>query len=67
MLKLVLKNKIMKDISGVIFLHLVVYLIGSFIAWDWNPLHWWIFTSSFGRILFLIFEMIGIFKCLSED
>jgi hypothetical protein len=67
MLKLVLKNKIMKEIVGFIFLHLVVYLIGSFIAWDWNPLHWWIFTSSFGRILFLIFEMICFFNYLFED
>jgi len=57
----------MKEIAGFIFLHLVVYLIGSFIAWDWNPLHWWIFTSSFGRILFLIFEMTCFFNYLSED
>ncbi len=66
-LKLVLKNNIMKNITWFIFIHLVVYLIGSFIAWDWNPLHWWIFTSSFGRILFLLFEMTCILNYLSED
>jgi hypothetical protein len=57
----------MKKIAAFIFIHLVIYLIGSFIAWDWNPLHWWIFTSSFGRMLFLLFEVMGIFSYLSED
>ena len=66
-LKLVLKNKIMKNIVGFIFIHLVVYLIGSFIAWDWNPQHWWILTSPIGCILFLLFEMTCIFNSLSED
>lgn len=31
------------------------YFIGAFIAWDLNPLNWWIITSTFGRFVFLFF------------
>lgn len=39
----------------------IVYIIGAFIAWDVNPLHWWLFCSILGRILtiFLFIIMIG--------
>ena len=36
-----------------IAIHIFLYLIGSFIAWDFNPLHWWLFTATGGRILFV--------------
>jgi hypothetical protein len=35
----------------------VYYLLGSFIAWDFNPYHWWAFTTTFGRVLMVIFEV----------
>jgi hypothetical protein len=57
----------MKELGTFLLAHLIFYLIGSFIAWDWNPLHWWILTSPIGRILFLLFEMTCIFNYLSED
>ena len=57
----------MKKLGAFLLVHSVLYLIGCFIAWDINPLHWWIFTSSFGRILFLLFEMTCIVNYLSED
>lgn len=31
--------------------HVVVYLLGSWIAFDFNPTHWWLFTSTVGRVL----------------
>lgn len=34
------------------------YLVGSFIAWDFNPLNWWIFTSVFGRIIGIL--LVGL-------
>jgi hypothetical protein len=47
----------------------VYYLIGSFIAWDFNPLHWWLFTSTFGRILGIIFVSFAFTAALkiSDD
>lgn len=35
----------------------VFYLLGSFIAWDFNPFHWWAFTTTFGRVLMVIVEV----------
>ena len=37
----------------VIAIHIFLYLIGSFIAWDFNPLHWWVFTATGGSVLFV--------------
>jgi hypothetical protein len=50
-----------------ILVHLLFYLFGSFIAWDFNPLNWWLFTSWVGRGLFLIFEIYGVGNYLSDD
>ena len=36
-----------------IAIHIFLYLIGSFIAWDFNPLHWWVFTATRGSVLFV--------------
>jgi hypothetical protein len=57
----------MKKLGVLILVHLLFYLLGSFIAWDLNPLNWWLFTSWFGRILFLIFEFYGVGNYLIED
>jgi hypothetical protein len=35
----------------------IFYLLGSFIALDFNPYHWWAFTTTFGRILMVIVEV----------
>lgn len=35
----------------------IFYLLSSFIAWDFNPFHWWAFTTTFGRILMVIVEV----------
>ena len=57
----------MKKLGVLILVHLLFYLLGSFIAWDLNPLNWWLFTSWVGRILFLIFEFYGVGNYLIED
>ena len=33
------------------------YLLGAFIAWDWNPMNWWLFTNPFGRVLAVLLEI----------
>lgn len=57
----------MKKLGTFILVHSIVYLLGSFIAWDLNPLNWWLFTSWVGRVLFVIFELGCIFNILLED
>jgi hypothetical protein len=57
----------MKKLGTLISIHLIFYFIGSFIAWDLNPLNWWLFTSWFGRVLILFFEIYGVGNYLSED
>jgi hypothetical protein len=57
----------MKKLGTLISIHLIFYLIGSFIAWDLNPLNWWVFTSWVGRVLFLFFEIYGVGNYLAED
>jgi hypothetical protein len=57
----------MKKLGTLISIHLIFYFIGSFIAWDFNLLNWWLFTSWVGRILFLIFEIYGVGNYLAED
>ncbi len=37
--------------------NLVFYLIGAFIAQDWNPSNWWILKSTIGRVIIVIFEL----------
>ena len=41
------------------------YLLGSFIAWDFNPMHWWLFTSTFGRVIAIILEL-GILSSIPD-
>lgn len=40
-----------------VFANGMFYLFFSFIAWDWNPYHWWAFTTTFGRVLMVILEV----------
>ena len=58
---------LMKKLGEFVLVHFIFYLIGCFIAWDFNLFNWWLFTSSVGRIFFLIFEIIGISNFLMED
>lgn len=57
----------MIKLAGFILVHLVFYLMGSFIAWDFNPLNWWLFQSWVGRVIFLMVEIFGISNYLAEN
>ena len=57
----------MKKLGVFVLVHSIFYLIGSFIAWDFNPLNWWLFTSWGGRCLFLFFEIYGVGNYLLDD
>jgi|688.fasta_scaffold321052_3 hypothetical protein len=60
--KLKYKINAFLEVLWMILLPLVIangifYLLGSFIAWDFNPFNWWAFTSTFGRVLMVIVEV----------
>jgi hypothetical protein len=57
----------MKKLGTFVLVHSIFYLIGSFIAWDLNPLNWWLFTSWVGRVLILFFEIYVIGNYLLDD
>lgn len=40
------------------FANLFWYLIGSFIAFDFNPANWWLINTTFGRIVTVFIEII---------
>ena len=56
----------MKKIALYLFIHLIVYLFGSFIAWDINPLNWWLLSTYIGRIFFLVFEILCIVNLFDD-
>lgn len=37
--------------------NVVIYIIGAFIAWNSNPMEWWLLTSTGGRVLAVILEL----------
>lgn len=38
--------------------NLFIYVIGCFIAWDMNPMNWWLFTTIVGRVFYIIYFVI---------
>jgi len=38
--------------------NLIYYIIGSFLALDFNPLNWWALKEPAGRIIITLFEII---------
>lgn len=50
------------SVIGVIIVPLLIingifYLLGSFVAMDWDFHNWWVFKSTLGRILVCIVEL----------
>jgi hypothetical protein len=41
------------------------YLTYSFIAWDFNPMHWLLFTTWIGRI-FTVIHIFSLIKLIIE-
>jgi len=48
--------EILKIFGIFAILNFVIYLIASFIAFDMDPMHWWIIKSTLGRFIFLFIE-----------
>ena len=46
-----------KFLGKFLLANLFLYGLGSFIAFDPNPLNWWLFTDWVGRVIFLFAEM----------
>lgn len=59
--------EVLKIIGAFLLLNVVVYLLGSFIAWDLNSLHWWTFRETAGRILFLVVELFLLATTFKHD
>jgi hypothetical protein len=55
---LAILNVIWMIILPLVIANGIYYLLGSFIARDLNFHHWWMFTSTFGRVLMVFFEVM---------
>ena len=44
------------------FINLFFYLVGSFIALDWNPANWVLFNTTWGRIIFIVVELVFLVR-----
>ena len=38
-------------------LNLILYLLGSFVAWSFDPSTWWLVNSTVGRLLLVFIEI----------
>jgi polyferredoxin len=59
---MIYKIKALLEVAWMVILpliisNLVIYLIGSFLAWGWDPREWWLITSTWGRVLAVIIEL----------
>ena len=63
-----MKNFI-KGLIVFILINICVYLIGSFLAWDFNVNNWWFIKDIFGRFIMLIIEiiMVGLTSVIVYD
>ena len=57
----------MKEAKRFIICHIIIYLIGAFVAWELNPLNWLLPTIPGGRVAILIIEFfvfLFVFDCI---
>jgi len=52
---------------GVSVATLCMYLIDSFIAWDLNPMNWWLFTTILGRIFVAIYIVALVSSLINDE
>jgi len=50
-----------------ILLHISCYVVGSFVAMDFNPMHWWLFDSTGGRLIVVGLELTWLGALISQD
>lgn len=61
-----MKQSLIK-IALYILLHIACYVVGSFVAMDFNPMNWWIFTSTGGRLIVVVLELTWLGALISQD
>jgi hypothetical protein len=54
----------LKLIGVFLLLNVGIYLVGSFIAWEFNPMNWFLFSSAVGRVIFLVIEAFLVVSSL---
>lgn len=57
----------LKNIGIFLLINVLVYLAGSFIAWDPNPLHWLAIRETEGRVMFLCLELFLFIAVLNYE
>ena len=57
----------MKILIRFLFLNFLLWLVGSFIAWDTDVENWWMIQNAGGSILLLILEVIFLSAAIDED
>lgn len=57
----------MSKFSAILGTHLLLYIIGFAITLDFNPLHWYLFTTWFGRFVLVIAEIGMIEELMDTD
>ena len=58
--KIMNKIKAVLEVIWMVLLPLLIanvfiYVIGCFIAWDMNPMNWWLFTTIVGRVIYALY------------
>ena len=62
-----LENVLGRKTIAWIIIHVILYFLCSFIAWDLNPLHWAILNSgAFGRIILVVVEIWILVEWVEE-
>lgn len=61
-------NKVFNRLSVVLLITIFIYILGSFIALDFNVLHWEMYTDEGGRIcLSIISIVVMLFVIYGKD
>jgi hypothetical protein len=58
---------ISKKVIAYIVVHIVLYLVFSFIAWDFNPMDWKLLLDAFGRVILVFMEIVIIALIAEHD
>ena len=58
--------KSIKFLGMFLLANLFLYGIGSFIAFDWNPMNWLLLTEWVGRVIFLLIEMCLLVNLIKD-
>lgn len=55
---------VLKFTVAMLLLHAFWYIIGAFIAQQYNPTKWWLLSTIIGRVIFVILEIVFVHKSL---